>query len=330
MKRAVLATLRERVTAAFTQNLGLKAFAMVASLLIYSLVHGTEEQPQPVNVEVRVLLPAPSSGRVLVSDVPEEVWITVKGSASIVQNLSHDDIPPVQVDLRGPPVRTFYFEESMFRLPAGVKFVDIEASDTSFPLEWEALVTRRLPVQVDATGATAPGTRVEQPVATTPREITVVGAESRVARLTDVEAEPLDVTGLGVGEYQRPIVLRRPPPHTQYEHEGPIHATIEVVPDLVERLYTGRPVTSVGGQHRIEVRPGTVDVRLRGPREVMADLSGDRLLPFVDGEALETVGTDETVRLAPQLEDLPPSVEIVEFIPARVFVVARRGAASRP
>lgn len=329
MKSGLLANIRAQVTGAFTQNLGLKAFALIASLLIYSLVHGTEEQPQPIAVEVRVLLPPPSAGRVLVSDLPDEVWITVRGSTSIVQGLTHDDIPPVQVDLRGAPVRTFYFEESMFRLPAGVTFVDIEASDASFPLEWEQLVTRRLPVRVDTSGGTAPGTRVEQPVVTQPQEITVVGAESRVTRLTDVETEPVDVGGLGIGDYDRPVTLRRPPPHTQYDREGPIHAKIRVVPDLVERLYSGRPVTAVGGQAHLDVRPGTVDVRLRGPREVMADLSGDRLLPFVDGASLEAA-PEETSRVAPRLEDLPPSVEVVEFIPARVFVVARRGAPSRP
>lgn len=329
MKPTVLATVRGHVVAAFTQNLGLKGFALVASLLIYSVVHGTEEQPQPVNVEVRVLLPPASSGRVLVSDVPEEVWITVKGSATVIQNLSHDDIPPVQLDLRGPPVRTFYFEESMFRLPAGVKFVDIEASDASFPLEWESLVTRRLPVRVETTGATAPGTRVDQPVVTQPPEITVVGAESRVARLADVDAEPVDVSGLGMGDFERVVTLRRPPPHTQYDREGPLRAMIRVVPDLVERLYAGRPVTTIGEEHRLEVRPATVDVRLRGPREVMADLSGDRLLPFVEAGSL-TIAPDETARVAPRLEDLPPSVEIVEFIPARLFVVARRGMPGRP
>jgi YbbR domain-containing protein len=329
MKSGVLGTLRAHVVTAFTQNLGLKGFALVASLLIYSLVHGTEEQPQPIAVDVRVLLPPPSSGRVLVSDVPDEVWITVKGSASIIQSLDHEDIPPVQVDLRGAAVRTFYFEESMFRLPSGVKFVDIEASDASFPLAWETLVTRRLPVRVDTSGGTAPGSRVEQPVVTQPREITVVGAESRVTRLTDVETEPVDVSGLGIGDHDRPVTLRRPPPHTQYDREGSIHAKVQVVPDLVERLYPGRPVTAVGGQLRLEVRPGTVDVRLRGPREVMADVSGDRLLPFVDGEALDAA-PDETTRVAPRLEDLPPSVEVVEFIPARVFVVARRGPAKRP
>ncbi len=329
MKSGLLANIRAQVTGAFTQNLGLKAFALIASLLIYSLVHGTEEQPQPISVEVRVLLPPPSAGRVLVSDVPDEVWITVRGSTSIVQGITHDDIPPVQVDLRGAPARTFYFEESMFRLPAGVTFVDIEASDASFPLEWEPLVTRRLPVRVGTTGGTAAGTRVEQPVVTQPQEITVVGAESRVTRLTDVETEPVDVGGLGIGDYDRPVTLRRPPPHTQYDREGPIHAKVRVVPDLVERMYSGRPVTAVGGQVRLDVRPGTVDVRLRGPREVMADLSGDRLLPFVDGESLEA-GPDETSRVAPRLEDLPPSVEVVAFIPARVFVVAHRGAPSRP
>lgn len=329
MKPTVLNTVRTNLTAALTQNLGLKAFALIASLLIYSLVHGTEERPQPVPVEVRVLLPPPSSGRVLVSDVPEEVWITVRGSTSIIQGLSHDDIPPVQVDLRGPEIRTFYFEDDMFRLPSGVKFVDIEPSDASFPLEWESLVTRRLPVRVDTTGPTAPGTRVELPVVTQPRDVTVVGAESRVARMTDVETEPVDVSALGVGDHERPVTLRRPPPHTHYDREGPIHATVRVVPDLVERLYTARPVTAIGGQARLEVRPGTVDIRLRGPREVMADLSGDRLLPFVDGAGLD-VAPDETTRVAPRLEDLPPSVEVVEMIPARVFVVARRGSSGRP
>lgn len=328
MNRKILGTLRTHLLGAVTQNLGLKAFALVASLLIYSLVHGTDQEPQPLSVRVNVLLPEASSGRVVVSELPDEVWITVRGSASIIQNLRREDVPPVQVDLRGPPVRTFYFEESMFRLPAGVKFVDIEESYASFPVEWESLVTRRLPVRVDATGSPAAGARVEQPIVTQPAEVTVTGPETRVARLVDVEAEPIEVTGLGTGNHERTVVLRRPPPQTLIDHDGPVRATIRVVPDLVERLYPGRPVTAIGGLHRLAVRPATVDIRLRGPRAIMSDLSGDRLLPFVDGEDVTSV--DATSRVAPRLEDLPPAVEIVEFIPARVFVEARRGPPGRP
>ncbi|MBI2898303.1 MAG: hypothetical protein HYY06_32435 [Deltaproteobacteria bacterium] len=323
--RGLLQLLRESVVGALTQNLGLKAFALLATLLIFSLVRGTEEAQTSMKVDVVALLPPPTSGRVLVTEVPENVRVTVRGSASIVEALRRDGIPPVQVDLRGPPLRRFYFDEGMFLVPAGVRVVSVSESDESFGVEWERLVTRRISVRVETIGHPAPGTTVGQ-VTTSPTEISVSGAESRVMALAEVETEPINVSGRGLGKLERQVALRRPPPHTDYETEQPIRASVEIVPDVVERLYSGVQVTVLGGVHRMEVRPARIDVRLRGPREVMSSLAPDRILPFVDGAAI-TEGPGETARATPKVEDLPSAVEMVELIPAHVFIDVRRGRA---
>lgn len=325
--RGLLQLLRDGIVGALTQNLGLKAFALLATLLIFSLVRGTDEAQTSMKVDVVALLPPPTSGRVLVSEVPESVRVTVRGSASMVEALRRDGIPPVQVDLRGPPLRRFYFDEGMFLVPAGVRIIRVAESDESFPVEWERVVTRRIPIRVETIGQPAQGTTVGQ-VTTSPSEISVSGAESRVMALAELEAEPVSVAGRGLGKIERHVTLRRPPPHTDYEVAHPIRASIEIVPDVVERIYSGVHVTVLGGAHRMEVRPARIDVRLRGPREVMANLAPDRILPFVDGAAI-TEGPGETARATPKVEDLPSSVELVELVPPHLFVDVRRGPARR-
>src|SRR6185437_353786 len=89
----------ERVRAAFTENLGLKFVAFACALVLYSLFHGSQDAQRAMLVDMVVLMPPESANRVLVSSIPPQVRLTLRGSRTALDELRADDIGNLQVDI---------------------------------------------------------------------------------------------------------------------------------------------------------------------------------------------------------------------------------------
>jgi YbbR domain-containing protein len=312
---------RRAVRIALTENVGLKAISFVASVLLFVAIRGGEDAEKAVDVDVVTMVPPAQSERVLVADVPDRVEVVVHGPRSLLSSLRDDDVPPVQVDLRSTHARSFDFEESLFQLPAGVRIRSIIPA--SFPIAWEPRRERRLRVVASLRGDLLPGQSLKGEPAVEPPDVVLVGAESALDEVETAFTETVDLQGLGNGRYVKRVRLRRPPPHAWWADDGPLSVTFEVGPDLVERTFHQLPVRVANGSWQTEIHPRTIDVTLRGPREAIAGINADRLLPFIDGPTLEAQGPG-TYREPPKLEDLPPGVEMVASEPGHVFVDVRR------
>ena len=88
----------ERLRAALTENVGLKLLSFMCALLLYSLVHGSQDAQKSVSVDLVMLLPPDAAKRVLVSPLPPRVRVTLRGSRSQLDELHADDIGNVQLD----------------------------------------------------------------------------------------------------------------------------------------------------------------------------------------------------------------------------------------
>jgi YbbR domain-containing protein len=85
--------------------LGLKAVALIASIGLFIIVRGPDDtHPQAVvHFQVEVLLPPTNASKMLVSEIPEEVRVTVQGSTVVLNAVrSSERRTPVQMDLRDP------------------------------------------------------------------------------------------------------------------------------------------------------------------------------------------------------------------------------------
>ena len=69
---------------ALTEHIGLKLVALVASVGLFVIVRGTEDAQISISVDVVALLPPPSTERMLVSEIPDEIRVTLRGSRSVL------------------------------------------------------------------------------------------------------------------------------------------------------------------------------------------------------------------------------------------------------
>jgi hypothetical protein len=267
----------EQLKAAFTENIPLKLLSFAVALILYSMVHGGDAQ-RTVSVGLVVRPPPDSANRVLVSNIPPEIRVTLHGPRSAIDDLRAEDLGgDVVVDLRSGQDKRVTFDGSMVRLPAGVKVDRFDPSVLEFA--WEDQIVRDVPVQVGVVGTPAPGHVVKGTATAEPSTVRAKGPKSEVMALQHARGDAFDVTGLSVGVHQHTVALDRPPGRTTFELQA-VTAAVEITREVVERSFTKLPVAVVGVP-KGKTQPADIDVRLVCPPDVVHALRAEQLVPEV-------------------------------------------------
>ena len=295
-------------------NIGLKIASLIAAIVLFSLVRGTEDAQRSVFVGVTALLPAPSSGKMLVSELPDQVRLTLKGSRSQINAIRPESIPSVQIDLTDTDLRYYYFADDEFDVPAGVTITQV--GPTSIALDWATRMERLLPVQARLVGQPPDGLVLGEPARAEPAEVLVIGPDTEVADLRAVQTDPIDLSQIQLGRNELAVALVRPPPHTRYQGDPSVTVVLEVVRDLAERTIPGVTV-EVEGPGRAD--PGQVSVTLRGAPTAVEMVDPARIRAAADLSSFDpTVGGAVPIVVT----GLPEGVEAARIEPAFVEVAA--------
>lgn len=208
-------TIRRRVTAAFTEQIGLKAAALFLAVVLWMVVNVKEPDIQLVAVRftpvldsslvLRDRLPAVSA---LIAGSPKQLIKLASSLPTIRRQITAETPDTLVIDLRPEDVT----------LPDGVDAVVQEVSPRSLTLRFESTWTRRVPVRsaIDISTTNGP----PGPLATNidPANIEVTGPRHLVAQVQFVRTMKttipfpdslphlvdLDTTGLGPGVRLRP------------------------------------------------------------------------------------------------------------------------------
>lgn len=299
-----------------TKNFWLKAVALGSSLLFFFLLRGTEDAQRSFVVDVITLTPK-AQAKLLVSDLPDQIKVTLKGSRSLINTLRRDDIPPLQLDLKQTKGNRFYIEDGMFELPAGVKIVQIEPQ--SIALRWEKALERTLEVKLMTEGAPAIGLSLLPPKIF-PSQVRIRGPESVVLPLTHIQTDILDLRNYPEGSHAIPIALMNLPPHTTYLTEDHGTARFEVVPERLEKNLGAIDIAVVGGVAR-PLRPGRTRIRLQGTKENLSALDASDITPTVDISHVDFTRGAVTVPIV--VRGLPPGITLSSMVPTEVLVMPR-------
>ena len=296
-----------------TNNLGLKIASLVTAIVLFSLVRGAEDAQRSVFVDVVALLPAPNSGKMLVSELPDQVRLTLKGSRSQINAIRPENIPPVQIDLTDTDLRYYYFADDEFDVPAGVTITQV--GPTSVALDWASRVERTLPVQPRLVNQPPDGLVLGEPASAEPAEVVVVGPDTEVADLRSIQTDPIDLSQLQRGENRLGSALVRPPPHTRYQGEPSVTVVLDVVRDLAERTIGGIGIDVVGPGR---VEPTRVTIVVRGAPSAVQAVDPGRIQATADVTELDPA-TGGTVPVL--IQGLPDGVEAASVEPADVSFV---------
>lgn len=305
-----------RLRRAFTENVALKVIALVASIGLFVIVRGTEDAQTAVPVDVVALLPPPSTQRMLVSEIPDEIRVTLRGSRAVLNAVRRDGMTPIQMDLRDAEEPFYYFDQDQLELPTGTSVVQI--APAAVPLTWVNRAQGEVPVTPVVTGELAPGHR-RTGLSVQPATVAIRGSASEVSRLETIATQPLDISGLTEGRHERQVPLVPLPEHVSYVDTVTVTVLVTVEEEEASRRLTDVDVAVVGGG--ATVRPETVNVRLTGPRAQVEDLHPRRVIPFVDVSDLDPDRGAQPATL--QFRPVPEGMTVTAE-PAEVLVAPTR------
>jgi hypothetical protein len=307
------------IVGAATENIGLKLASLLIALALFGMVRGAGNVQRSMEVSLLARLPASTAGRVLLTDLPERVRVTVRGAPSVVGGLRSDDLGPVQVDLSDGRSPSVILDSRLFQVPGGVQIVTIQPS--SLQLTWDAIVDRDIPIRADLTGTPETGTHLTNPPDIIPPRVHVSGPGLYVDPLGAVRTDPIDITGLASGHYERRVALVSPRPHVRYDQAGGVRVVFDIERQIIERRFDRVTITPVGGG-RVELRPSLATVIVRGEPGVVNALDAAQLIPTVEigDAALLRTGT----RMPLHVGELPAGVTLVSAEPTDVIVLPTR------
>jgi YbbR domain-containing protein len=297
-----------------TDNLGLKLIALGLALMLFSLVHSDVDAQRSMYLDVVALLPPPGSGKMLISELPAQVKVTLRGSRSRLSSLSRDQLPPLQMDLRAANSGNYYLDPHGIDVGTNVQVIEI--SPAMVPLTWAVAAERRASVQVELQGELDKRRMLGGEAKAAPAEVTLRGPEQRLRGINTVSTEPVFLDGLGIGSHRRRVPLMPLPEHVIYAEDTTVEVTVVVVPVVAERTFKGLEVATVGGE-RVAARPAHVAVTLRGSRDLLDDLEPELVVPYVE---VAPAAAPATRAYEVKLRGIPAGIEIVRVLPPSVLV----------
>ncbi|MFC1641148.1 YbbR-like domain-containing protein [Myxococcota bacterium] len=316
--RRILADALQWCRSALTENIGLKVLALVCAVGLFAYLHGQEKvYARTLTVAVVMRLPSDRANRELMTPIPANIHVTVRGPARALEPLIQTGVPPVELDLRDGTQDLVTFETGMFSLPPGVEVTIIDPP--SIALEWQNVVTRRIPLQASMTGKPADGFEVKGEPEVEPKHVMVRGPQSLVEVTQFIRLAAFDVSGLGEGVYRRPIAIDAPPSRLYYVDLNSTTVTVTVTRRESEMKFE-RTVEVIGAGKQLATVPRTVIITVVGSPEVVRALRPEQVVPRAD---LRAAGIDfgqqphgsAAVKLTVDLADAkthvqPPSVTV--------------------
>jgi hypothetical protein len=301
------------------ENLGLKVTSLIIAMALFGLVRGAGSVQRSLEVSLLARLPPPAARRVLLTDLPDKVRVTVGGSPSLVANLRPDELGPVQIDLSDGRLPSVLLDSTLFNVPAGVQIVQVQPS--SLQLTWDALVERDVPVRPELVGVPEAGTRLASSVELIPPTIRISGAALYVEALPAVRTDVIDITGLPPGRYERRVALDPPRRHVRYEFAGGVRVVFTIEREIAERRFDHLAVTPLGSA-RVMFRPPSVSVVVQGRAAVVGSVEASQIVPTAqvgDGSSLRG-----PARLGVEVSQLPSGISSVSVEPPEVIAIPQR------
>jgi hypothetical protein len=175
------------------KNVGWKLGSLLLAVLLWIAVSA---EPDIVTTRAVPILYRNLAPQFLVTgDMPESVRIEIRGSASqlsaagLADTVALFDLSPVNA----AGERTFTISNEDLNLPRGVAF--LRAVPSQLRLRIARLAAKNVPIEVRTAGAVASGYRLVS-ATPVPPTLRIAGSEARVAVISSVETDAVDLGGL--------------------------------------------------------------------------------------------------------------------------------------
>ena len=255
------------------KNLSLKilSFFFAISLWLFVNLKATAESTLHIPVRWESL----PSFLEITNEVIDSVRVRVAGPRRILANFEPSRLP-VTLDLSDAKVglSNYQINEKMVHLPPGLTATVLPPDTIQF--KFELIVTKGVEVNPLLEGGLDEGYVVEG-VEALPNRVEIVGAQSEVQGISQVDTEAIDVTGRRESfEMKAKIVVGRPHawPSTGQEE---VEVRVAIAEKAVRRLLKQISLKVENPRESIRLEPPRVDVVLEGPADKLDSVAADQI-----------------------------------------------------
>lgn len=253
--------LRRWVHGALFDNVGLKFLSLVLAVTVFLLINTDKDREKTVKVGVKYEYPA---DKVLVSDLLDDVRVTLKGPWRRLRDLRDGDLKPITLDLRNAPTADVGITADLITdLPPGFEVMSINPH--SIRVAFDKRVEKLVEVSPVVTGSAKHGYVVAE-IKAVPPTVRVRGGERLLAALTSIRTT--DVSLDKRTDSFEELAELAAPDGVVIDPTQRIGVHVRIVEELVTRKVPDLAVT-VGGDGvdpaKWSIAPAQIEVTLTGP-----------------------------------------------------------------
>ncbi len=207
-------------------------------------------------------------------------------------------------------------EQLVFSMPVGVRLTDVEPSSVKVILVPK--VRARVRVTALFEGNVRPGYEISG-VRVVPARVSVMGPEPIVKDLAEVETIPINCDGR-LESFSQRVTIQNKRGEYELEISEAVDVKVSIGEQLGTRVLKGLPINLLGSSEMLRdvaIVPETVDVTVKGQKQVLAMLTKSQLMPYVH------IGKKGKYRLPVEVNVDLPGVYVVGDLPS-VEVTVRR------
>jgi YbbR domain-containing protein len=221
----------------------------------------------------------------LVMGNPPVMEARVRGTSRLLEGLK-DSLPTHEIELAlAKPGPLFVkISEETIKMPQGISV--LEVNPASFTIGIEGRMEKWVPVIPDLNNDPMPG-YVVSAVAASPSSIQLTGPASMLEKISAVRTTPVDLAGLTESAKKRVALNLNHNPHVQALGDRLVEVEIAVGEKIIDKQIKTQ-VQATGTHYRWEIRPGQVELLLRGPENTIEKLvQGQGMQVHVDLKGLK-------------------------------------------
>lgn len=273
-------TLWERLTSHMPQ----KIIALICSLLLFAIVLGDRNKIVEFSeIPVEIVVP---DGYVAVQTKSEHVDVTLHGRASVLRNISRDDLGVIRLEAAAAVGnQQLILRTEKLSLPEGVR---VDQFDPEFiGINLEILDTRRVMVTTDNAfqGELMDGFQLGE-IKIHPESIEIYGPQSVVEETTQLYIDQIDLTGKSsTFTVNRWVILNR---LGLQARTSQVEVTVNIVSKSKQHVVLGVPIIPVNLTLNHEIVPDKIDLTLVGDDESLAKIDTSRLFATIDATRDDT------------------------------------------
>jgi len=289
-------------------NAGTKLFSVFLALVLWGIVLGSRSFEATKEIPLEIIAPPELMAA---NEIPDRISFKLSGPKAFLRVILDRRDEPIRVNLSNSKAGlvTYRFFSDNISLPIGVKVQSITPNSLLIKLEHKK--RREVGVQLNLRGEPREGYQLIR-AELRPEKVTIVGAESRVDSVHQVETLPLDLNAVRGAEEQsveldlqrHQVVLDGAPPKVYFQME-PIPANFRI------RNVEIRVLTAL----KARVDEKSVSVHVRADAARLKNLDRYQVYGTVDLRGKARGKYTEPVKVV-----LPEGIVPVKTIPERVTV----------